>query len=151
MFFILINCWFSMNTSSSEISFYLEVTMGFLVILVLLMVLYFVDFSSRSNSSTSLWSSDSRSNYLGIQGEYDVKNVLIKIAQECGEGSFQLRDILLSKNGYTSQIDNILVTRKAIYVIEVKNYDAWIFGNDTSKYWTRIKYEYKSKFYNPIW
>jgi hypothetical protein len=36
----------------------------------------------------------------------------------------------------SSQIDNMLLTQKALYVIEVKNYQGYIFGNEVNDEWT---------------
>lgn len=35
-------------------------------------------------------------------------------------------------------------------MIETKNYSGWIFGDETSKYWTQVIYKRKEKFLNPI-
>ncbi len=59
-------------------------------------------------------------------------------------------------SGSTTEIDEIVITTSGIYVIEVKNYKGWIFGNQWDNYWTQVlPYGYqgksiKNKFYNPI-
>ena len=60
------------------------------------------------------------------------------------------------KNGSTTQIDDILIFRSGIYVIECKDYSGWIFGNGNNENWTQtLPYGYdgdytKNSFYNPI-
>jgi hypothetical protein len=61
-----------------------------------------------------------------------------------------LSDILIpSNNGYT-QIDNIIVSRYGIFVIENKNYSGYIYGNINDKTWTQKIYKHTSIFLNPL-
>ena len=63
---------------------------------------------------------------------------------------------LLWSNGTTTQIDDILIFRSGIYVIECKDYSGWIFGDGSQENWTQtLPYGYdgdyvKIHFYNPI-
>jgi hypothetical protein len=50
----------------------------------------------------------------------------------------------------TTEIDVLLISPKGLFVIESKNYNGWIFGNETQRNWTQIIYDYKGQFYNPI-
>mgnify|MGYP001079046846 CR=1 FL=1 len=59
-------------------------------------------------------------------------------------------DLLLQHNEETCQIDHIIISIYGIFVIETKNYSGWIFGNDSSDYWTQVIYKTKNKFRNPI-
>lgn len=79
-----------------------------------------------------------------------------------GYHGYCLRNVYVPrKNGTTSEIDVIYVTRKGLFVIESKNYTGYIFGDERYKYWTStvyagknwlgIKQVDKNKFYNPIW
>lgn len=59
-------------------------------------------------------------------------------------------DLFLESNGYSTQIDHIVVSPYGVFVIETKGYKGWIFGNEDSECWTQILYRRKYKFYNPI-
>ena len=59
-------------------------------------------------------------------------------------------DVLFMSNGRSTQIDHIVVSPYAVFVIETKGYKGWIFGGENSEYWTQIIYKRKSTFYNPI-
>ncbi|WP_294362374.1 nuclease-related domain-containing protein [uncultured Clostridium sp.] len=65
----------------------------------------------------------------GNKGEKYVNSILKEITD-----SKVLKDILLKSEFGTSQIDNILISSKGIFVIETKNYSGWIFGSETYKY-----------------
>ena len=72
-----------------------------------------------------------------------------------------INDVLLPTGGGTTQIDHILVSPSAVFLIETKDMNGWLFGNPYSKYWTQsfmaghwsrrmgIKSK-KFKFYNPL-
>ncbi|NKF05695.1 NERD domain-containing protein [Clostridium gasigenes] len=81
----------------------------------------------------------------GNIGERQVNRVLAKI-----HGYKVLHDITLETDTGTAQIDHVLIGRKRVFVIETKNYDGWIFGDEKAKYWTQAIYKKKSKFFNPI-
>lgn len=60
-------------------------------------------------------------------------------------------------DGRTAQIDELVIADSGIYVIEVKNYKGWIFGNENNQYWTQVLTtgirgeSIKNRLYNPIW
>ena len=84
--------------------------------------------------------------HIGDLGEFKV-NVQLR---QFEKGSQYLTDLLLpnsrSKTGY-SQIDHVLVTQYAIFVIETKNYDGTIRGKRMDKYW---QVNGKFSIYNPL-
>jgi len=61
-----------------------------------------------------------------------------------------MNNITLPIEDGTTQVDHILVSRYGIFVIETKHYTGWIFGDEKSKIWTQVIYNFKSKFQNPI-
>lgn len=56
----------------------------------------------------------------------------------------------------TTEVDAVLLHRKGFFVIEAKNYNGWIFGNEKNKWWTqtlavgRGRPSHKQRFYNPL-
>ena len=80
---------------------------------------------------------------------------------------FAFKDLMLPMGDSTTQIDNVLITPKAMFVIEAKNYKGRIFGSINQDQWTltsKTTKTYKNKrgksyqksfikkyqFYNPI-
>lgn len=61
-----------------------------------------------------------------------------------------LKDITLKKDNDTTQIDFIIFSVYGIFVIEVKHYKGWIFGNENQKFWTQSIYRKKNQFQNPL-
>lgn len=94
--------------------------------------------------------------YRGWVGEREVQ-VLTDFSTAVGPNSITMHDICLSwPNGKTVQIDELIIAQSGIYVIEVKNYKGWIFGNINQEYWTQCLttgfrgVSIKNKLYNPI-
>ncbi len=83
----------------------------------------------------------------GEIGERRVKNILSHL----GDDYIVINDIILqSPDGYTSQIDHLVISEYGIIVIETKNYKGWIFGNEKSEKWKQVLYDEKYFFRNPI-
>jgi len=61
-----------------------------------------------------------------------------------------LSDLMLPALNGTTQIDLVVISRHGLWVIEVKNYDGWIFGSTTEKHWTQVIYREKNRFQNPL-
>jgi hypothetical protein len=50
----------------------------------------------------------------------------------------------------TTQIDHVIVSRYGVFVVETKNMDGWIFGDEKSSQWTQSIHGKKYKFQNPL-
>lgn len=61
-----------------------------------------------------------------------------------------LNNVLITDKSRSSQIDHIVISNYGVFVIETKNYKGWIFGHESSNYWTQTLYKNKYKFRNPI-
>jgi hypothetical protein len=101
----------------------------------------------------------------GTRLENKIHQRLEKLALKY-EG-FAFKDLMLPMGDSTTQIDNVLITPKAMFVIEAKNYKGRIFGSINQDQWTltsKTTKTYKNKrgksyqksfinkyqFYNPI-
>lgn len=90
--------------------------------------------------------SPSKAEYRGWRGEQKICSILEKLPDEY----FLWNDIVLQRNGYSVQIDHVVISPYGIFVIETKNYTGWIYGNDDSDQWTKNMYGYRYYFNNPI-
>lgn len=88
----------------------------------------------------------------GRKGEYDIYRILSNY--ENAGCKFLFNCYLNREDGRTTELDVIMITAKAIFVFESKNYKGWIFGDENDQYWTQClankKKSVKEKFYNPI-
>ena len=69
---------------------------------------------------------------IGMAGEHWVKKELKKLPEEY----LILNDVMFkTKDGNTHQIDHLVVSKYGIFVIETKQYNGYIKGNDYDKKW----------------
>ncbi len=59
-------------------------------------------------------------------------------------------NVTIDTNDGTTQIDQIIVSKFGIFVVEVKNLKGWIFGDEKSAKWTQVLYGKKYQFQNPL-
>lgn len=93
----------------------------------------------------------SKSEKIGRHGEKLTEDEL-KFVRFFGRKGKILKNIYVPKrDGKTSEIDFIYITKKGIIVIESKNYSGWIYGDDVSTYWiSLLSNGQKNRFYNPV-
>lgn len=66
-----------------------------------------------------------------------------------------IQNVKVSYDGKTSEIDNVVVGRTGVFIIEVKNMKGNILGDCASRQWSQIKIdqydiEHQKEFYSPI-
>ena len=76
---------------------------------------------------------------IGKAGEFHVKNELKKLPND---KYLILNDVMIEDNNTTYQIDHIVVSEFGIFVIETKQYNGYIVGNEYEKKWKQ-----NNKFY----
>jgi hypothetical protein len=90
---------------------------------------------------------EGKANLIGHIGE----SVFNQYAQEhLTDEYYILSDIVLKSNNGTTQIDQIIISKFGIFVVEVKTYKGWIFGDENSPQWTQALTSGKYKFQNPL-
>lgn len=84
----------------------------------------------------------------GKAGEKLVKRILSKLDPK---SYYVLHNVTVyTEYGDTTQIDHIVITETGVFVIETKNYEGWIYGNEKSARWTQGIFRKKSSFQNPF-
>jgi len=62
-----------------------------------------------------------------------------------------MNHVTLQLKDGTTQVDHILVSRFGVFVIETKDYNkGWIFANANQENWTKVLFNWRFKFQNPI-
>jgi hypothetical protein len=119
-------------------------------------VLFRIAFGVAGPEDTDGWTTEDSSpttqDYLQFLGEKGERAATRSLASLSDTGQI-LRNLIIPKaDGSTTEIDLVYITCQGIFVVEVKNYGGWIFGNERNRYWTQVmKGGHKSRFYNPIW
>jgi len=90
----------------------------------------------------------SRNEMLGLEAERRLAKLL---ARQLPEGYSHYRNLVLTSTmGDLTEIDHLVLSPFGIFVIEVKNYQGWIFGNQHQENWLVHRYRRKYQFINPI-
>lgn len=82
------------------------------------------------------------------RGETAVRNLIVSNFKT--PNFHLLNNVTIPFQDGTTQIDQILVSTKGVFVIEVKHFSGWLFGNEKSGKWTQSYYRVKNNFQNPI-
>jgi predicted nucleic-acid-binding Zn-ribbon protein len=61
-----------------------------------------------------------------------------------------LNNVTIPTSNGTTQIDHVIVSRYGIFVVETKNMNGWIFGDEKNPQWTQSFFGKKFKFQNPL-
>ncbi|MCP4106613.1 MAG: NERD domain-containing protein [Desulfobacteraceae bacterium] len=67
-----------------------------------------------------------------------------------GKDYHVLKNIVIPAYDGTTQVDQVIVSKYGIFVIEIKNYKGWIFGKENDAKWTQALYKEKHSFQNPL-
>lgn len=63
----------------------------------------------------------------------------------------RFHNLIVNTTNGTTQIDHVILCKYGIFVIETKNYNGWIFGNENQKYWTQVlNKNIRHTFQNPL-
>ena len=85
-----------------------------------------------------------------FKGWFGEKQTQFGMWLKLGDEYTRFHNVIVPTYNGTTQIDHIVLSRFGIFVIETKNINGWIFGNEKSKYWTQSIYGKKYKFQNPL-
>lgn len=86
--------------------------------------------------------------FKGRFGEWWVNRLLTRHLDP--ERYHLIKDVTLTTDDGTTQIDHIVLSEFGIFVIETKNMKGWIFGSEKQKMWTQKIFRYTGQFQNPL-
>ncbi len=85
-----------------------------------------------------------------LKGWFGEKQTQLGMWLKLGDEYTKFHDLIIPTSNGSTQIDHLLISQFGIFVIETKNINGWIFGNEKSKQWTQSLYGKKYKFQNPL-
>lgn len=85
-----------------------------------------------------------------IKGFFGEKSVAFFLSRLDPTKYKIINSIMLQAEKRTTQIDHVVVSKYGIFVIETKNYQGWIIGNEFDDYWTQVIFKRKERLHNPI-
>lgn len=96
----------------------------------------------------------STSTYIGRKGE---ERIVKKLNRYKAQGGKVLTNLFIPMfDNKVTEVDIVLIHPKGFFVFESKNYSGWIFGSDSSDYWTQTlpvgpgRPSHRVRFYSPL-
>ena len=80
----------------------------------------------------------------------EVQGTLAKKIFLDGEIYKDVNNVTIQTKHGTTQVDHVIVSKFGIFVVETKNMDGWIFGDEQSHQWTQSMVGKKYRFQNPL-
>lgn len=97
-----------------------------------------------------MWNTYFDTDFIGRHGErvtYDYFKSIRAIQKDAK----YLRNVYLpTGNGQTTEVDLIVLTRRAVFVVETKNIVGDIYGDENSMYWQVVAGQENRQIYNPV-
>ena len=72
----------------------------------------------------------------GRQGEYAATNIIKSVLRS---GDYLLNNVEISYDGKPAELDNVIVNRYGVFIIEVKNYTGELSGKEDDYEWKKYK------------
>ncbi len=128
-----------------------------IVLLLIFIPLLFVSFKDRSGTKKKTKIKNYGDGYFqtliqldkGERGEYIVDRMLKEVSEFAG--GYAYRELKLEDEyGNWTEIDNVFISPIGIYLIETKNRDGVITGDETSNKWIQTSGKYTHEVDNPI-
>lgn len=122
---------------------FLPSTICFGMVIMIAALLYLSDNISKRSDTDILIS--------GIRGERNATNLLATLP----DYYTVFQNVILTYDDRKSEIDNIVVGKSGVFIIEVKNHKGHIVGDLNEKYWTQNKMgrggtPYANTIYSPV-
>lgn len=120
-----------------------------LILLVLLIILYLI----FNINKIELKNRDIKSKR--IAGEIGENKVASIISQMIDKNDVLLRNVSVTYEGKETELDNVIISKRGLFIIEVKNYNGELEGDEESYEWKKYKSTrdgkvYSKKVRNPI-
>lgn len=118
-------------------------------------------FGRKRNGKEGRWIQDGHTRDLTVTPINDGERLVGRELMRRYRDWMLINDVMLPSGQGTTQIDHILVSPSAVFLIETKDINGWVFGRPGQKQWTQsfkagrwsLKAGIKSKkfkFYNPL-
>jgi len=75
----------------------------------------------------------------GIEGEWIAENRIGSILREDDHYYLNLKIVF---DNHKAELDNLIINRNGVFIIEVKNYSGILFGEEDDEWWKRLKNVY---------
>ena len=112
---------------------------GIIIIVILIMVLWDREYESPRVTA-------------GKEGEKEAARIIKQVLKE---DDILLANICINHEGKSTELDNVIINSRGVFIIEVKNYSGTLIGQEEDYEWTKYKVSrggnvYEKQVRNPI-
>lgn len=124
----------------------------FIVIAVIIIAVTSGTSDSSSTGKNAPWIFEAPEKRAGRRGEYAATNAIKSVLRE---GDYLFTNISLSYNDKPTELDNVVVNKYGVFIIEAKTYKGRLYGTEDDYEWIKYKDDgygntFKKKVKNPI-
>lgn len=122
-----------------------------LIYVLMRLIMFLFDVITFYTSKYKVKSSHKLLSTLFDKGHYGEFKLYKKLLRKFHKDQVLTNLYLDSQNTEKTEVDMVAVTKKGIYVFEMKNYGGYIYGSYKDEYWTQVLNRFsKNTFYNPF-
>lgn len=92
--------------------------------------------SQRTPRTYEPWIFEAPERRAGRRGEIIAKDLIKGVLRE---GDYLLSNVSISYDGRPAELDNVVVNKYGVFIIEVKNYKGRLYGEDDDYTWKKYK------------
>lgn len=123
-----------------------------ILLLIIIVVIIVAVASGTSDSTKPPWIFEAPEKRAGRRGEYAVTNAIKSVLRE---GDYLFTNISISFDGQLTELDNVLVNKYGVFIIEAKNYKGRLYGKEDDYKWVKYKDDgygntFKKEVKNPV-
>ncbi len=122
------------------------------LIVIIIAALIFIAVSKRKKARRGPSPEEQAVKAAGNMGEREARDIILTVLKE---GDVLLNNVSIEHGGSPAEMDNIIVNRKGVFIIEVKYYVGTLVGRENDFEWEKYKLTdggnvYEKKVKNPI-
>ncbi len=92
--------------------------------------------SQRTHRTDEPWIFEAPERRAGRRGEIIATDIIKGVLRE---GDYLLTNVSISYDERPAELDNVVVNKYGVFIIEVKNYKGWLYGEEDDYTWKKYK------------
>lgn len=125
--------------------------LAILILIIVVVIIVAVAFGT-SDSTKPPWIFEAPEKRAGRRGEYAVTNAIKSVLRE---GDYLFTNISISFDGQLTELDNVVVNKYGVFIIEAKYYKGRLYGKEDDYKWVKYKDDgygntFKMEVKNPV-
>lgn len=125
--------------------------LAILIFIIIVVIIVAVAFGT-ADSANPPWIFEAPEKRAGRRGEYAATNAIRSVLRE---GDYLFTNVSISIDNKPAELDNVIVNKYGVFIIEAKNYKGRLYGNEDDYMWVKYKDDgygntFKREVKNPV-